>query len=393
YFLDLVAFSVFLPVHAASLERFKVIGDTGLIYYDEQWAKPGNTHYNGPFMIQQWRFKRSIRLRKNPYYWDRSAVKLQTIEIIDVADANTAWLMYESGRVDWLSDLTTDFAPELIAMSRSPLPGALNSHTANARRNDVHVFPAFGTYFYNFNCTERLPDGRPNPFRDRRLRQAFTQAVDRQELVRRVVRLGNRPATAFIPPGSIPGYPAVRGLGYDVARARRLLAEAGYPDGRGLPEITILFNSDRAHSRIAQAVAAMWQRNLGVRVRMQAKEGKVFREDKANVRFMICRAGWYGDYGDPTTFLDVFRTGNGNNDSGFADPYYDRLLDQAERQPTPAARLARLAEAERYLVNQALPLLPLYHYVNIFAFDPQRVQNIYLTPRMMTMLKYVQVRR
>lgn len=393
YFLDICAFSVCLPVYAPSLEPFKIVGETGLIYYDEQWAKPHNTVYNGPFMIEQWLFKRSMHLRKNPHYWDRNAVKLETIEIIDAEDPNTAWLMYESAQVDWLTDIGTDFAPDLIAIARSPLPHALNSNTPNWRRNDIHAFPAFGTYYYDFNCTDRLPDGKPNPLRDPRLRKALTMAVDKRQLVDQVVRMGNQPATGFIPPGSLPDYAPVTGLPYDVPAARKLLSDAGYPQGRGLPEMSILYNTEAPqHARIAQAIAGMWQQHLGLQTRFEPREGKVFREDKRNTRFMICRAGWYGDYGDPTTFLDMFRTGNGNNDTGLADPHYDRLLDQAEQQPTAQRRLAKLADAERYLVNQAVPLLPLYHYVNVFAFDPDRLTNLYLTPRMMTMLKYVELK-
>jgi len=111
------------------------------------------------------------------------------------------------------------------------------------------------------------------------------------------------------------------------------------------------------------------------------------------VNFIICRASWYGDYGDPTTFLEMFMTGNGNNDSGYSDPAYDQMLIDAEKETDPHRRLARLAQAETYLVNEGLPLLPLYTYVNVFAFNPDRVKNLYLTPRMMTMLRVVEVNR
>jgi oligopeptide transport system substrate-binding protein len=137
----------------------------------------------------------------------------------------------------------------------------------------------------------------------------------------------------------------------------------------------------------------MWARTLGVRCRVEGKEAKTFREDKKNVNYVVCRASWFGDYQDPTTFLEMFMTGNGNNDSGYSDPKYDGMLAAAEEIADPGMRLERLAEAERYLVNEGLPLLPLYQYVNVFAFDPDRVKNLYLTPRMMTMLKQVEVVR
>jgi len=395
YFLDLCAFSIFLPVHRQSVERFKVIGDTGLIYYDEQWTKPYNTHFNGPFVMTEWLFRRSIKLERNPHYWDHQAVKLSTIQMLDVEDANTAWLMYSAGAVDWLSSLDMDYAPELIRRSASPLPGALNdpnSRRGNTpTRRDIHAFPAFGTYFYNFNCEPKLPDGTDNPWHDRRVRQAFALAVDKQQLVDRVIRRGNLPADTFIPPRSIPNYPTVAGLGFDPARARELLAEAGFTDMSNFPVVEVLFNTGFNHGQIAEAICKMWETNLGVRTAIRGIEVKLFREDKKNARYVVCRASWYGDYGDPTTFLEMFQSENGNNDSHFRDRTYDDMLEEAERQPTPEKRLAKLAEAERYLVNEALPLLPLYYYVNIFALDPDRVANLHLTPRMMTMLKYVEV--
>ena len=199
YFLDLCAFSTFLPVHRPSVEPFKIIGDQGVIYYSEQWVKPGNAVFNGPFYITEWKFKQHIRLAKNPHYWNRDAVKLNTIEMVDVEDPNTAWLLYSSGSVDWLSELDTDYAPKLIASSASPF--AIATNHSGAERNDIHAFPAFGTYFYNFNCKEKLPDGQPNPFHDPRVRQAFTMAVDREQLVKEVIRRGNPVATTMVPCG------------------------------------------------------------------------------------------------------------------------------------------------------------------------------------------------
>lgn len=389
YFLDLCAFSTFLPVHAKSVETYKVVSDEGLIYYNEQWPKPGNTFYNGPFLPTEWRFKWRMRLVKNPHYWDREHVRLNTIEVIDADDRNTAWLLYSGGQVDWLSEIDTDYVPRLIEMSGSPFENATNRR--GTLRHDVHAFPSFGTYYYDFNCLPTLPDGRTNPFADPRVRKAFAMAVDKRKLIERVVREGNPVAESLVPPGSIAGYPAVSGLPYDPARARQLLAEAGYPGGAGLPEIVVLFNTGFRHGDIAQAVLRMWQDVLGVSGRVLGKEVKTFDQDRRNTSFMIARASWYGDYGDPTTFLDMYVTGNGNNDTKYSDPAYDRMLADAATESVPARRLARLADAERYLVNEGLPILPLYHYVNKFAFRPERVKNLHLSPRMMTMLKVVEV--
>lgn len=389
YFLDLCAFSTFLPVHIPSIEPFKIVSDNGHIFYNEQWVKPYNTHYNGPFVITEWKFKQHVLLKKNKKWWNADAVHLNTMRELEVEDANTAWLLYSGGQVDFLSYVETIFAPQLIAESHSPLEVSLNK--SGTQREDIHAFSGFGTYFYNFNCTESLPDGTPNPFIDPRVRQAFTLAVDKQKLIDQVVRRRNQPAAAFVPPHSIPHYPVVEGLPHDPQRARALLAEAGWPEGKGFPEVVVLFNTGFIHGEIAQAIVGMWHRELGVNGRVQGMEGKTFLQRKKDCDYVVCRASWYGDYGDPTTFLEMFETGNGNNDSKYSDPKYDAMLQAAREEPDAQKRLTLLADAERYLVNEGLPLLPLYYYVDVVAFDTERVKNLYLTPRNMTMLWPVEV--
>jgi oligopeptide transport system substrate-binding protein len=381
YLKELLAMPVFMPLHRASVRRFERRTDTGLVFYDPAWCKPGNTFYNGAYVLADWQFKRGLLLTKNPYYRRADDVRVARVEWLDVSSVDTAWLMYETGRVDWLLSLEAGFAPELVLRSASRELGALNRHSGP--RDDIHAFPAFGTYFYNFNCQSRLPDGSPNPLADARVRRAFCMAVNRDDLCRAVTRRDEPLATGLIPPGTIEGYPAVAGLGTDIAAARRLLAEAGWPDGRGFPETTILFSNEANHGLIAQSVAAMLTAQLGVRVRLVGKEAQAYRDDKKQHRFMIARGSWYGDYDDPTSFLDVFRAGNGNNDSDLRDPAYDAMLARADAVADPVARLNALA----------VPVLPLFHYVNIYAYNPRVVQGVRLSPRLLPLLRAIRVER
>src|SRR5205085_8003740 len=138
-------------------------------------------------------------------------------------------------------------------------------------RSDIHLVPAFGAYFYRFNCAPDAADnsGGRNPFADARVRRAFSLAVDRRALVENVTRRGESAATAFVPPGVVPGYPAVTGLGFDPQRAQRELAAAGYPGSRGFPEVLLLYNTDGEHGLIAESIAQMWQQTLGGRTRLE----------------------------------------------------------------------------------------------------------------------------
>jgi oligopeptide transport system substrate-binding protein len=398
YFLDLCELAVFYPVYPPLVKRYETVDpETGRLQIKTGWTKPGQMVSNGPFKLTLWRYKRDMRMERNPYWWDTGSLNIDSIAMPSVEDDNACVLAFESGSVDWVSEITAPYRADMLAQKRQFYmeheseynalvaqgldPIEIDRRLPRDKRKNIHAFPAFGTYFYNFNCMAKLPDGRDNPFAAAKVRKAFTMAVDKDRIVNQVRRIGERTAAVLIPPGSLAGYTSPAGLKYDPAAARQLLAEAGYPGGKGFPTVDILFNKDGGHDVIAQAIAKDWQENLGVPVSLAQKEIKVFKADLYDHNFMVCRAGWYGDYPDPQTFLDINRTGDGNNDRGYSNPDYDALLDKANNELDPARRLAILSEAERMIVEDELPLIPIFHYVQVTAFDPDRISGITSHPR------------
>jgi len=370
YFLDLVAFPPFYPVHRETVERYVTIdASSGAVRQDHQWTKPANIVCNGPYIPVHWKFKREMRLARNPEYWNPSLAKSGTITIVPIEEGNTGVIAYKTGVVDWHSDVSVDYLPDMIAQQE------------RGERDDLHVLRAFGTYFWNFNCTPRLSDGRANPFHDARVRRAFALCVNKHDIVEKVKRTGEQVAGVLIPPGSIPGYQSPAGLGMDLAEAARLLLEAGWEDrdGDGIPEnnngeafpvVEILVTTLAYHKDVALAVEQMWQETLGVRSKVVVRETKVYRDNLKRRDYMIARGGWYGDYGDPLTFLDLHRTGDGNNDRGYSNPEYDALLERADNETDASRRLAILSEAERMTVEREFPILPFWHYNYVYMHKP-----------------------
>lgn len=398
YWLDIVAFEAFFPVYGPEVDRWQSVDPvTGKLEFESGWTKPPNLVSNGKFKVTQWRFKRDMRLERNTHYWNQADIHVDSILLPSVGDPNAAVLSFQTGTVDWLSDVVPDYRSDLLRAKREYQaehkalydslvaqgldPVAIDRRMPPDPRQNIHSFPAFGTYFYNINCSPRLNDGRVNPFADPRVRRAFAMAVDRRNIAENVRRSGERPATELIPPGSMPGYTAPKGVGFDPEGAAKLLAEAGFAGGQGLPVIEVLFNRDGGHDVIAQAIKRDWEQYLGVSVRLDMKEIKVFRNDLQNHNFMVARAGWFGDYGDPTTFLEINRTGDGNNDRRYSSERFDGLLDRADAESDPAKRLEILAEAERVLVAEDLPLIPIFHYSLVMMFDPHRISGVSPHPR------------
>ena len=392
YFMELTGFGSFYPVYPPlTMAHESIDPETGRMRTKPDWTKPPKLVTNGPFKLTVWRFMRDMRLEKNPYYWNAAQVHIDTIAIPSVQDANAQVMAFRTGAVDWVSDVTPAYRADMLAQKQefykehweeyqSPKAQGLDLIEIDRRlppdkRKNIHVFPTFGTYFYNFNCMPRLADGRVNPFHDPRVRRAFALATDKRSIVENVRRTGEPVASTIIPPGSIGGYTSPKGLGYDPVEARRLLAEAGFPGGKGFITVEILFNKDGGHDTIAQAIAKNWQENLGVQVTLAMKEIKVLRDQLKNADYIVSRGSWFGDYGYPTTFLDLSRTGDGNNDRKYSNPAFDRLLDEAKvASGDEAMRL--LERAEAMLVEEELPILPIFFYVDITLFDANKVTGL-----------------
>lgn len=398
YLLELLAYEAFRPICPPAIDRFRSIDPvSGSVTWSSQWTKPENQVCSGPFVLERWRFKRDVRLKQNEHYWNAAALNIDTIDIPIIQDANAAVLAFNSGSVDWITDVSVAYRAELIARKQRALAGH-EAEMASARAQGVdeveatrrlpanpdlsiQAFPAFGTYFYNFNCAPKLKDGRANPFADERVRRAFSMTIDRENIVTNITRCGERAATRLIPPGSIAGYASPSGLASapnaDAIRtAQQLMVDAGYPGGKGFVTVEILFNKDGGHDLIAQAVKRDWEQHLGVSVILVQKERKTFRADLKGGNFMVTRASWFGDYGDPVTFLDINRTGDGDNDRRFSMKAYDDLLAAAEIETDSTKRMGLLSRAEGVLVEEGLAIAPIYHYVNVYLFDAKRVSGI-----------------
>jgi oligopeptide transport system substrate-binding protein len=408
YFLDLTSFGSLYPCYEPLVRAFESVDpQTGRMRTSPEWTKPPRCVSNGAFRLTRWRFQRDMRFEKNPYYWDQGHIALDTIEVPTIADVNAQVMAFRTGALDFLSDVSAGYRADMLEQKQEFYSEHADEYRGlNAQgldpieidrrlppdpRKNIHAFQSFGTYFYNFNCQEMLPDGRPNPFHDARVRRAFAMAVDKEAIVRNVRRGGEPVANELIPPGSIGGYHSPRGVGFDPQGARTLLAEAGYPGGKGFITVEILFNKDGGHDLIAQSVAKNWSEYLGVDVTLSMKEVNVARDEMKNGNYIVSRGSWYGDYGDPVTFLDLSRTGDGNNDRKYSNPEYDRLLDEAKEETDPAARMRILERAEALLMDQEVPILPFFHYVEVYLFDANRITGISPQPRLEQCMQWVDV--
>ncbi len=368
YFLDLTSFPTLLPVHR-SIEALRARHDDlpitreGLVVFDPQWTKPDYRRggypglvTNGPYRLENWRFKGTLSMGVNPHYRHRSTMQCRTVDMVVYDNISTAIMAYEVGDIDFLPSMAVPYDHEIARLAKG------------RQRPDFHLCPVSATYFLNLNCTSETLDGVVNPFLDARVRRAFALSIDREAIVKNVLRRGDRVADSFVPRDAVPGYDPPKMPVYDPHGAKQSLADAGFPDGVGLPTIDFLYTA--TDERACQAIARMWETNLGARVELRSKETKTFAEDKQRHRFMVTRGNWYADYNDPTTFLDCLISGNGNNDSGYSNGEYDRLMVSASSERDVFTRMRLLQQAEAIALQRDFPIVPILHYAEPIAIKP-----------------------
>ncbi|MCC7170899.1 MAG: peptide ABC transporter substrate-binding protein [Planctomycetes bacterium] len=320
WFPALTAHFAFSPVRRDLVERF---GDG--------WSREGRHVGNGAYRLVLRRLRDRVRLEKNPYWHDANDVALNVIDAYTVDQASTALNLFLTGQVDWVNRI-----PPLAI-------------TALVGQPELSKHPFLATNILRFNVTRDV-------FKDVRVRRAFDFAVDRETLCGRVYREGEVPAATFVPRQLRGASNAVTAPNI-AERAREALAEAGFPEGRGFPEVELLFTADESVRRVAEAMADRWREVLGVKVRVQPQESKVFLDSMRSLRYDVCLGSWTADFLDPTTFLDVFRSDSSNNRTGWKDPAYDALLDEAATLVDQDARAGKLAAAESYLLARG-PIAP-----------------------------------
>jgi oligopeptide transport system substrate-binding protein len=342
FFLDLCAFPTQAIVHQRTIET-----------YGDRWLNARTIPSSGAYQLVSWRLNDRIRIRKNPFYWDAANVQLEVVDFFPVNSPNTALNLFVKGEVDVVWD--KDIVPsELLDV----LIG----------RPDFHKFDYLATYFYRYNTSRK-------PFNDPRVRKALALAIDKNRIVTRITRGGQRAVDFYVPP--LPNYTSPQGLGYDPQLGRELLAAAGYPGGRGFPRFEYMFNSSRDHEKIGVELQDMWQKELGIQVELRSVEWKVWLGSQSALDYDLCRGSWIGDYADPNTFLDMYMSNNPNNRTGWKNERYDGLVRRANRTADLQDRANLLQQAEAILIHEDVPIVPIYLYVGFNFFDPNRIQGIH----------------
>ncbi len=341
YFLQLMDHYSTFAVHPETILKHGAMTDRYT-----KWTRQGNMVNSGPFNLKEWLLNRRIVVEKSDTYWDRDKVRLNGVVYYPTENLVSEERMFRVGQLHSTATVPLDKIPVYQAMDNSPYVQS----------------PYLGTYFYLINTKRK-------PMNDVRVRKALSLAIDRVKLTDTVLQKSGYPAYSITPPDTL-GYNPPKLFDYDPDKARQLLADAGFPDGEGWPEVELIYNTSEDHRKIAVALQQMWKDVLNVHVIISNQEWKVYLDSVDTMNFDIARRGWIGDYVDPNNFLDLYITDGGNNNTGFADPRYDEMiLNLAPQAKSREERYRIFYEAETMLMEQ-MPILPIFTYTNKKLLHP-----------------------
>ena len=358
YFLELLAFAPLFPTRKDIIDE-----------YGDQWTfDPATFISNGSYKMTAWEHNSYIATAKNEYYYNYENLGPDAIRFNLMDDDNAIYSAFRNGGLDFIEQVPVDELPGLM------------------RNGEITVADYIGTYYMSFQVQKA-------PFDDKRVREAFTLAIDRNNIVENITGTAEKPASGFVPAGindvdpSGPDFRTVGGNWYSVdagdyeancERARELLAEAGYPGGQGFPTAEYLYNTLDRHRAIAEAMQADWERELGVSVTIANQDWGVFLETRKNGDYQIARNGWIADYNDPISFLEMWVTGSGNNDAQYDNPAFNQLIADSRAAVDAETRMQFLHDAEK-LMQDDFMLAPIYFYTQYYMLNPA-VKGMYYTP-------------
>ena len=329
YFPELVAFYTFFPVPQRAIEA-----------HGDAWTKPEHILTNGAYTLDRYEPQKDVYLKKSEQYWDAENVALEEVRLRIVSDTDAIVNAYKTGELHWTG---------------TSLPVAQISNLL--MHPDYVRHPLLGTYYYRVNVGPKAPEA----LRDKRVRQALSMGVDREQLIDQTLKGLYTAADSYVP-DSMTGYEPTASLEDNPKKAKKLLEEAGFGQSNPL-KLTVLYNTDENHKLIAESLQSMWRANLGVDVTLENKEWKTYLQDVDTLSYEVARAGWIGDYNDPMTFMDMWQGDNGNNDTGWQSDEYDALIKRATEENDHTKREQILQQAEALLLDEG-PVIPIYWYTN-----------------------------
>ncbi len=354
YFLELTAFPTFSPVRKDLIEAN---GDS--------WAVDVKTYIgNGPYKVKEWVPGSHITMTKNKNYWDYKNLGTENIKFVLMEEDTAILNAFQKKEILFADQMPND---EIDAWRDKP---------------EFHLEGQLGTYYVSYNVKKA-------PLDNKLVREALILAVDREFIVKEIGKSGQVPAGAFVSTGlsdadASKEFREVGGDYYDaydyegnLAKAKELLVQAGYPNGEGLPQIEYLYNEGSGHQAIGEALQDMWGK-LGVKISLVSQEWGTFLNTRKNGDFQIARNGWLSDYNDPISMLDMWITGGGNNDAQWSNPEYDALIAKIKTSTDPAERFKLMHEAEDLIFEDSM-LNPIYYYVDLYLID-QSIEGFWSSP-------------
>lgn len=368
YFIDLTNFPTYMPLRKDLLEK-----------YADKWTQTPESYIgNGAYKMTAWKHNDVIETTKNENYWDTKHIVIKNINWKLVEEDTAALNAFEAGEID--------------ASLNNHVPVTEVKNLLDAGK--LKVYPLLGTYYVEFSVSKPVVN-------EVKVRKALSLAIDRKLIVDTITKAGQLPAVGFVPYGT-PGADSKKDFrteegGGDytkptaqVDEAKKLLSEAGYPDGKGFPTLELIYNTSTSHQKIMESLQEQWKQNLGIDVKISNMEFKTLVPKRIAHDFTIARGGWIGDYNDPMTFLDLFTTKSGQNDPGYSNAAYDKAIADAKASIDPKVRMKAMHEAEKQLMEDA-PVIPLYFYVT-YQMESPAIKDMYVSPLGFVFMHYAYIK-